>query len=309
MISGMESADPFTQLVNTLAAIEHQNRILCLLSVYLGQKADLNTIQGITHILSSLLGKDEKYTVAKTRGLITSLVNGGILEREREQIISSTKVSFHTISPLGYIVLAYVLLVYVLELDPADPTQIEWDTARYHQYADSEQKLVIFLIDTLLNENPVIKRVLSSLRTGKEPEKIRLAKPVLFSVEKVFSGKTGDKVFKIFEELIWDYLHLNSGLTKNDITSELKTTTIGSYLNKLSGFLMVEEKWGKTNRYRLSFQGIFLLPIFSLLIKHFSVDKSIFPPLYLSRLENGENFWFAFTKLGHSFFKSVYQIP
>jgi hypothetical protein len=305
----METSDPFTQLVDTLAVIENQNRILCLLSVYLGQKADLNTIQGITDILSCLLGKDEKFTVAKTRGLITSLVNGGILEREREKIISSTKVSFHTISPLGYVVLVYVLMVYVLDLDPADPTKIEWDVSRFQRYADSEQKLVLFIIDTLLDKNSVLKRVLNSLRTGKAPNKVRLTKPVLFSVEKVFSGKTGNNVFKIYEELIWDYLHLNSGLTKENITSELKTTSIGSYLNRLSSFLMIEEKWGKTSRYRISSQGVLLLPIFSLLIKHFSVDKSIFPPLQLSRLEADENLWLAFTKLGYSFFKSVYQIP
>ena len=194
-------------------------------------------------------------------------------------------------------------------MDPADPTKVEWNISRFQRYADSEQKLILFIIDTLLDKNPVLKRVLSSLRTGKAPDKIRLAKPVAFSVEKAFSGKTGNNVFKIYEELIWDYLHLNSGLTKADITSELKSTAIGSYLNRLSSFLMVEEKWGKTIRYRISYQGILLLPIFSLLIKHFSVDKSIFPPLQLSRLEDNENLWFAFTKLGHSFFKSVYHIP
>ncbi|MHA2156001.1 MAG: hypothetical protein ACXABU_11725 [Candidatus Hodarchaeales archaeon] len=115
----MENSDPFTQLVDTLAVIENQNRILCLIAVYLGQKADQNTIQGITDILSSLLGKHEQFTTTKTRGLITSLVNGGILEREREKVISSTKVSFHSISSLGYVVLTYVLLTYVVRIDPA----------------------------------------------------------------------------------------------------------------------------------------------------------------------------------------------
>ena len=94
----MESNDPFVKLVETLSVIENKDRVLCLLAVYIGQKADKNTIQGITDILSCLLGKDEEFTTAKTRGLITSLVNGGILERERERVISSTKVSFHSIT-------------------------------------------------------------------------------------------------------------------------------------------------------------------------------------------------------------------
>jgi hypothetical protein len=132
---------------------------------------------------------------------------------------------------------------------------------------------------------------------------------VSVSVHKVFSGKTGNDVFKLFEELIWDHLHFNAGLRKEHLARELNTKSIGSHLNKLSGFLMVEEKWGKTSRYRLSLQGIFLLPIFSLLIKNFSIDKSIFPPLYLSKLDEDENLWFAFIKLGRNFFKSVYQIP
>ncbi len=302
----MESADPFTQLVDTLAVIEHENRILCLMSVYLGQKADRNTIQGITDILSCLLGKHEEFTTAKTRGLITSLVNGGILEREREKVISSTKVSFHSISPLGYIVLTYVLLMYIVKIDPAS---IHWDTSRFQDYADSEDKMILYTIDTLLTQDATLKRVLTSLRTGKEPRKIKLSKPFIIPMVKVFTGKTGNTAFKIFEELIWDYLHYNTGLNKSTIenTTEI-STPISSSLNKLSGFLMVEENWGKEKRFRLSIQGIFLLPIFALLIKHFSVDKSLFPSLKLSRLKKDENFWISLTKLGQTFFKTVYRI-
>ena len=302
----MESTDPFTQLVDTLAVIEHENRILCLMSVYLGQKADRNTIQGITDILSCLLGKHEEFTTAKTRGLITSLVNGGILEREREKVISSTKVSFHSISPLGYIVLTYVLLTYIVKIDPAS---IHWDTNRFQDYADSEDKMILYTIDTLLTQDATLKRVLTSLRTGKEPRKIKLSKPFIIPMVKVFTGKTGNTAFKIFEELIWDYLHYNTGLNKSTIenTTEI-STPISSSLNKLSGFLMVEENWGKEKRFRLSIQGIFLLPIFALLIKHFSVDKSLFPSLKLSRLKKDENYWISLTKLGQAFFKTVYRI-
>ncbi len=300
----MESSDPFAQLVETLSVIEHQNRILCLLAVYLGQKADQNTIQGITDILSSLLGKDEQFTTAKTRGLITSLVNGGILEREREKVISSTKVSFHSISPLGYIVLLYVLQTYIIKIDPAS---INWDTTRFQDYADSEEKMLYYTIDALLIQEPKINRILTSLRSGKDPKKIRLSKPLNIPLEKLFSGKTGNTVFKIMEELIWDYLHSNTGLSKSTL-DQTSDSSISSPLKKLSTFLMVEENWGKERRFRLSIHGIFLLPVFALLIKHFSVDKSIFPSLKLSRLEKDENYWIALTKLGNSFFKTVYRI-
>ncbi|MHA2109111.1 MAG: hypothetical protein ACW99R_15510 [Candidatus Hodarchaeales archaeon] len=302
----MENSDPFTQLVDTLAVIENQNRILCLIAVYLGQKADQNTIQGITDILSSLLGKHEQFTTTKTRGLITSLVNGGILEREREKVISSTKVSFHSISSLGYIVLTYVLLTYVVRIDPAS---IEWDTKRFQDYADSEEKMILFTIDTLIAQEPTLKRVYTSLRTGKDPSKIKLSKSLIIPVTKVFSGNTGYRVFKIFEELIWDYLHYNTGFTKLGLeqSTEIPTALTGS-LKKLDGLFLQQENWAKERRYRLSVQGIFILPIFALLIKHFSIDKSLFPTLKLSRLEKDENYWISLTKLGHSFFKTVYRI-
>ncbi len=298
----MES-DPFTKLVDTLSVIENQDRILCLLAVYLGQKADKNTIQGITDLLSCLLGKEEEFTTAKTRGLITSLVNGGILERERERVVSSTKVSFHSISPLGYIVLVYVLVTYILR---NDPSLLVWDNAKFQDYADSEDKLVLFVINTILVQIPNTKRILTSLQSGKEPRKIKLSKPLSFPVFKIFSGKSGNNVFKILEELIWDYLQFNVGLTKKELSKGF-SGPIGGNLNKLS-FFMIEETWGKNKRYKLSICGVFLLPIFALLIKSLSVDKSIFQSLVITKLNDDDNLWIRFTQLGHSFFKNVFRI-
>ena len=300
----MESNDPFVQLVDTLSVIENKDRILCLLAVYIGQKADKNTIQGITDILSCLLGKDEEFTTAKTRGMITSLVNGGILERERERVISSTKVSFHSISPLGYIVLVYVLLTYVLR---SDPSLIPWDSAKFRDYADSEDKLVFFIINTLLSQISTTNRILTSIQAGKEPRKIKLSKPLTFPMNKIFSGKSGNNVFKILEELIWDYLKYNVGLTKKELAKDF-SAPIGGYLNKLSTFLMTEEKWGKISRFKLSIRGVFLLPIFALLIKSLSVDKSIFQSLIITKLDEDDNLWIRFTQLGHSFFENLFRI-
>lgn len=301
----MESNDPFVQLVETLAVIENKDRILCLIAVYLGQKGDKNSIRGITDILSCLLGKEEEYTTAKTRGLITSLVNGGILERERERVISSTKVSFHSISPLGYIVLVYALVAYVLR---SDPSLIAWDNAKFQDYTDSEDKFVLFILNTLLLHNPSTKRILTSLQSGKEPKKIKLSKPLTFPVNKIFSGKSGNNIFKLLEELIWDNLRFNVGLTKEELGKDF-SGPIGGYMNKLSTFLMTEETWGeKAKRYRLSIRGIFLLPVFALLIKSLSVDKSIFQSLIISKLTEEDNFWIRFTQLGHSFFENLFRI-
>ena len=300
----MEESEPFEELVSRLGIIENENRILCLIAVYLGQKADQNTIQGITGILSCLLGKNEQFTTAKTRGLITSMVNGDILEREREKVISSIKVSFHTISPLGYRILLYTLLTYVI---PVDPLAIEWDKTKFQDYADSEEKLIFFIIDTLLKIDPQITRVLNSLREGKKPERIKLTKPVSFSLIKTFSGKTGYTVFRVLEDLIWDNLNLNLGLTKSEIQLSIDVP-VGSALNKLSGYLMVEEAWGKSKRYRLSIRGISLLPVLALLIKELSVDKSLFQSMVIPRLKEEDDFWHSFTQLGHEFFKTIFRI-
>ncbi len=232
------------------------------------------------------------------------MVNGGILEREREKVISSTKVSFHSISPLGYRVLLYILLVYVI---PLDPIAFEWDTARFQQYSDSEDKLILFIIDTLLKQDKKISRILESLRTGKNPKQIRVTKPVEFSVEKIFSGKTGNTVFRILEDLIWDHLNLNLGITKSEMTSSINVP-VGGALNKLNGFLMTEESWGKIKRYRLSIRGIYLLPIFALLIKQLSVDKSLFQSIILPRLKEEDIFWNHLTQLGQEFFKTIFRI-
>ncbi|PWI46655.1 hypothetical protein CEE45_15785 [Candidatus Heimdallarchaeota archaeon B3_Heim] len=299
----MES-DPFVRLVDTLSVIENQDRILCLTAVYIGQKADKNTIQGITDILSCLLGKEDEYTTTKTRGLITSLVNGGILEREREKVISSTRVSFHSISPLGYIVLAYVLVTYVLR---EDPSSIAWDNAKFQDYADSEDKLVLFIINTLLVQIPSTKRILTSLQSGKEPRRIKLTKPLSFPVYKIFSGKSGYNVFKLLEEVIWDHLQFNVGLSKTELSKNF-SGPIGGYLNKLSTFFMTEENWGKNKRFKLSIRGVFLLPVFALLIKSLSVDKTIFQSLIITKLDENDNLWIRFTQLGHSFFKNVFRI-
>jgi hypothetical protein len=126
-------------------------------------------------------------------------------------------------------------------------------------------------------------------------------------MEKVFSGKTGNTAFRILEDLIWDNLNLNLGLSKSEAQTSV-SVSIGSALSKLSEFLMAEESWGKAKRYRLSIRGICLLPVFALLIKQLSVDKSLFQSMILRRLKEEDQFWHSFTELGRQFFKTIFRI-
>ncbi|MFX0152104.1 MAG: hypothetical protein ACFFAJ_15050 [Candidatus Hodarchaeota archaeon] len=299
----MAEDDPFNQLVVTLGAIEHYERALCLIAVYLGQRVDQNTIQGITDIFSILFGTEKKVTTAKVRGLITSLVNVNILDRERERIISSTKVSFHTISPLGHIALLYVLLTYVIH----NPLEIEIDQHRFTEIMseDSEEKLVWFLINSALPSDKVIYRIFESLQKGRDLKKIR-GKPLVFNVTKTFSGK--DIAFKIYEELIWDYLNLNLGLSRNEITDHFEGTSVGSYLNKLEPFVL-DETLAKVKYYRLSTRGILILPILALMIKELSIDKSIFHSILTTRIDPEDKPWVILTRQARDFFKNMYRLP
>jgi len=301
-----EEVDPFYKLVETLTVLENYNRALCLIAVYLGQRADQNTIQGITDIFSALLGKDTKATPAKVRGLITSLVNIGILERERVKMISSTKVSFHSISPLGLIALLYVLIMY-LHKDPMH--RVEWENLMFVGYisGDQEENLVRFLNNSIIESNKITERFWSSLKSGKEPSKIRMSKPLELDIIKTFSGKGGTDTFKILEDLMWDYLNLNTGLSQTEIASRFESS-ITSNLRKL-GPLVLEEELDKTKYYRLSSLGVFILPVLALMIKELSVDQSIFHSILTKSVDKEEHPWVVLIRQARLFFKNLYRIP
>ncbi|MHA2224327.1 MAG: hypothetical protein ACXAC8_03945 [Candidatus Hodarchaeales archaeon] len=301
-----DEVDPFIKMVETLKTIENYNRALCLLAVYLGQRADLNTIQGITDIYSALLGKEENATTAKVRGLITSLVNAGILEREREKLISSTRVSFHSISPLGNIALLYILIVNLIK-DPVNG--INWDNLMFIGYisGDSEEKLVHFLNNSAIGSHKITGRFWTSLKTGKEPKRIRMNKPLALDIVKTWSGKGGLITFKIFEELSWDFLKSNTSLSHESIASHFENP-ITSNLNRLTNFVSLEQL-GKTKYYRLSTQGVFILPIVALMIKQLSIDKSIFQSILTKSVESDENPWYVLIRQAQNFFKNLYNLP
>ncbi len=300
-----EEEDPFTRLVETLSVLENYNRALCLIAVYLGQRADQNTVQGITDIFSALLGKEDKATPAKVRGLITSLVNVGILERERVKMISSTKVSFHSISHLGLIALLYVLTVFLVK----NPMHgIKWDNLMFIGYisGDREENLVKFLNNSAIENHRITERFWISLKSGREPKKIRMSKPLTLDIVKPFSGKGGKNSFRILEELIDDYLNQNIGHSREEITSHFESP-IGSNLNKLAPFVS-EEQLGRTKIYRLSALGIYILPILALMIKQLSIDQSIFQPILTKQVDSEEHPWLVLMRQARLFFRNLYHL-
>ncbi|MFX1284249.1 MAG: hypothetical protein ACFFB5_11370 [Promethearchaeota archaeon] len=298
--------DPFIKLVETLTVLENYNRALCLIAVYLGQRADQNTVQGITDIFSALLGKETAATPTKVRGLITSLVNVGILERERVKMISSTKVSFHSISSLGLITLLYILIIYLIK----DPMHgVEWDNLMFVGYisGDREDNLVRFLNNSIIESNRITERFWTSLKSGKEPKKIRMSKPLDLDVMKTFSGKGGIDTFKILEELVWDHLNLNTGISQDELASHFEGS-ITSNLKKLTP-LALEEQLNKSKYYRLSSLGVFILPVLALMIKELSVDQSIFQSILTKDVNTEENPWVVLIRQARFFFKNLYRIP
>ncbi|MFX0125896.1 MAG: hypothetical protein ACFFAE_19905 [Candidatus Hodarchaeota archaeon] len=301
-----EEEDPFTKLVEILTVLENYNRALCLLAVYLGQRADQNTVQGITDIFSALLGKDTSATPARVRGLITSLVNVGILERERVKMISTTQVSFHSISPLGLIALLYILIMYLIK----DPMHgVEWENLMFVGYisSDREENLVRFLNNSIIESNRITEKFWTSLKSGKEPRKIRMSKPLELDIIKTFSGKGGINTFKILEELMWDHLNLNTGLSQDEIASHFEGS-ITSNLNRLAPFALMEQL-DKTKYYRLSSLGVFILPVLALMIKELSVDQSIFQSILTKNVNTEDHPWVVLIRQARLFFKNLYQIP
>ncbi len=299
----MSDEDPLNQLVETLKVLENPDRALCLMAVYLGQKADQNTIQGITDIYSVLLGKDVQPTASKVRGIITTLVNSKLIERERERMISSTKVSFHQISPLGEISLLYVIFFLV-----NNPAEIKWDKLQFTSYmaGNSEFKLARYIVNSALKSDKQTYKILKSLKDGIDPNKLRTSKPVPLNIPKIFSGKGGFNSFKILEELIWDYLHLNVGVSRTKIENHFESA-IGSNINRLTP-LIHEETIGKSKYYKLSTFGIFILPILALLIRFFSVDNSILPSLLTKNFNSDKNSWIILVEQAKLFFISLYKL-
>lgn len=297
----MAIMDPFDQLLSTFQAIENFDRSSCLLSVYLGQKIDQNTIQGITKLFQILSGNKEA-TSAKVRGIITSLVNSDLLEREQERMISKTKVSFHQVSLLGENAILFILCVYLVE----NPLVVEWDSLSFISYmaGDSELKLVNFLINSLLQSNKQTGRVLEAFKSGKDPLKTRTSKALDLNITRTFRGKTGLITLKILEEIIWNYLNCELGISYTDLVGKFPESSITSNLKNLKPFI-IEEEIGNEKYYFLSTQGILILPILAFLIKQLSIERTMLPSLLNKDVSKELNVWKVLVEQARHFFLNL----
>ena len=93
-----QTDDPFAKMIEAFTALENDSRAIALVSVYVGQRTDSNTIAGILEIYNKLKG--EEATAGKLRGYLTSFVNTGLIDRETEKLMGNTKVGFHQITTL-----------------------------------------------------------------------------------------------------------------------------------------------------------------------------------------------------------------
>ncbi|MHA2366555.1 MAG: hypothetical protein ACXAC7_21545 [Candidatus Hodarchaeales archaeon] len=300
----MEDADdPFKKLVDTFVSLENDNRALCLLSVYLGQRADQNTIAGIGEIYQKFLG--EEVTSGRVRGQLTGLVKAELIGRETEKLIGSTKVSFHQINLLGTIGLLWICVMSNLI---ENPVELPWDQTKFTDvlYERNDQNFVRFLLETFLSKIPAPAKIIKGIQGGRDIKKIRV-KPLVLNVPKTLGGQ--GKTFKVFEEILWDYMGLtNIGLTKSQLLDSLGGDPIGRHLNKLKQILSVE-KIGKIDYYRLSTRGIFLLPIIVLLIRALTTDliHELSDIIYDNK-DSKINPWIILTSQSNKFFRKLYSV-
>lgn len=293
-----ESEDPFIKLIDVISALEQYNRALCLISVYLGGRTDSNTISGITYIYNKLLGDEVK--PGKVRSLLTNLVNVELIGRETEKILGTSKVSFHQITPLGIIGLLYIIFFLI-----DNPSELEWDKSKFEEVLNGEESQFIdYLLNLFISKLPTPEKIINSVRSGKDITKIKV-KPMIFKISRTLSGN--GIAFKVFEEILWDYLHFNTGLTKIILTEKLDGESVGKYLKRLAVLISIE-KIGKIEYYKLATKGIFFLPIIVLLIRELSVDKSVFESLMTTKMDSNENPWILLAHQANRFFKKLYNL-
>lgn len=97
-------------LSKILSSIENKRAII-LLSTYLGtKKMDMNTIQGISIIANKL--SPQELTIGNVRSTLNRFVEAGLLEREREKMMGTRQVSFHSLTDVGMAAIVHLGLVY-----------------------------------------------------------------------------------------------------------------------------------------------------------------------------------------------------
>lgn len=289
--------DPFSRLIETFSVLENDNRAICLISVYIGQKTDSNTIKGILEIYNKLKG--EIITPGKLRGYLTAFVNVGLIERETEKVIGTTKVSYHQITNLGVIGVLYLCFNLI-----DNPNELDWNIIQFkEQIGNDEKKFTRYLTDTFVLSLKSPAKVINLVTSGSNLTKLKIIP--LDATLSISLSK--DKTFKVFEELLFNFLQFQPGLSKNKIEDSLEGEKLNKYIKRLSD-LMTEEKIGKISYYLISNKGLFLLPIIILFIRELSLDKTILEPLVSITIDDNIEPWFALTKRSILLFKKLFSI-
>lgn len=289
--------DPFAKLIEAFSALENDNRAIALISVYIGQRTDSNTIAGILEIYNKLKG--EEATPGKLRSYLTAFVNTGLIDRETEKLMGSTKVGFHQITTLGMIGVMY-LCFNVLD----NPIEISWDINSFKEALQKDEPLFIqYLTDTFVKELKSPAKIINMVTGGSNLQKLKI-KPQEMSIT---SNLGKDNTFKVLEEFIVNYLQARVAVSKNDLENEMEGESVTKYFNRL-GNLVLEEKLGKSSYYSLSTKGTMLLPILAMFIRELSLDKGLIESVKSVVIQEDINPWILLTKRSITVFKKLFRI-
>lgn len=289
--------DPFAKMIEAFTTLENDSRAIALVSVYVGQRTDSNTIAGILEIYNKLKG--EEATPGKLRGYLTSFVNTGLIDRETEKLMGSTKVGFHQITTLGLIGVLYICFNVT-----DNPTEISWDQSAFKENLNkTEESFIQYLVDVFVKELKSPAKIISMVTNGSNLNKLKINPQEL----KMNLSLGKDNTFKVFEELLVNFLEVKPSLTKGEIENALNGESVGKYFNKLTG-LVTDEKLGKTNYYNLSTKGIMLLPIIAMFIRELSLDKSLIESINDIKKVSDENPWTLLTKKSIVNFRKLFRI-
>lgn len=289
--------DPFAKLIETFSTLENDNRAIALLSVYVGQRTDQNTVAGILEIYNRLKG--EEASAGKLRSYLTAFVTTGLIEKETEKLMGSTKVGFHQITTLGLIGVLYICFNVI-----DNPAEIKIDPDTFKDYLlKQENAFIDYLASLFTKELKSPTKIITMVNGGSNLQKLKINPQEL----KITINLGKDNTFKVFEELLFNFLQIRPGLTKTEIETELQGESAGKYFNRL-GDLVTEEKIGKTSYYNLSTKGIMLLPVIAMFIRELSLDKTLIDSIKIANVDNNSIIWILLVQKAVSNFRKLFRI-
>ncbi|MHA2295612.1 MAG: hypothetical protein ACXAEU_23395 [Candidatus Hodarchaeales archaeon] len=269
MVTDMPYNDPFSRLMELITVIEHSGRGFALLSVMLAQLSDNNSVSRILFIHNKLTGQD--LTAGKLKRLVNSLVEQGLVEREQEKMLGTIKVSFHRILPLGELASLYFITMFMVN-DPIEELNVDLEKFQRKMKSQDSEGLIRYFLHTSIQSNRMLKKYFKACREAKNLERMKL-NPLESTIGPVLGSKTGNP-FKVFEELLSDYLQTSIGLTRQDLANNIEINVTQSMIKPLKS-LIHTNKLGKTNYFRLDRKGIAILPILLFLIRELAVDPKL----------------------------------